>query len=353
MNANNHNSKTVLVIEDHDDIRESIVEILELAGYHVLNAPEGRSGFELALKHLPHIILCDIMMPVLDGYGVLYLLGKHEETANIPLIFLTAKAERVDVRKAMEMGADDYLIKPFDDMELLNAIESRLRKHSNKRNISILSTSLPEDLESLLEELTALGRKKTYKKKQSIYQELDTPLYLYKVNSGKVRSFLFYDDGRELTTGIYSENEFFGYEAILLDKKRFDNIETLEETELTLIGKADLENLMQKRYALNMKFIQLLTRNNQLKNERLLSFAYNSVRKRIAEAIVNYAEKFRKTPNDNFCVIRVSRDDLASMAGTANETVSRTLADFKEENLLSKEGNSIHIIDIEALKAIN
>src|SRR5690606_41895092 len=112
-----------------------------------------------------------------------------------------------------------------------------------------------------------------------------------------------------------------GYEAILLDKKRFDNIETLEETELTLVNKADLENLMHKRHALNMKFIQLLTHNNQLKNERLLSFAYNSVRKRIAEAIVSYAEKFKKDAQDNTCVIRISRDDIASMEGTANETI--------------------------------
>ena len=346
------NNKTVLVIEDHDDIRESIVEILEMAGYLVLSAAEGKSGFELAIKHLPNIILCDIMMPVLDGYGVLYLLGKHEETANIPLIFLTAKAERADIRKAMDMGADDYLTKPFDDMELLNAIESRLRKYSNKRHSSILSPSLPEDLESLLQELTALGRKKTYKKKQNIYQELDTPLYLYKVNSGKVRSFLFYEDGRELTTGIFSENEFFGYEAILMNKKRFDNVETLEEVELILINKTELENLMNKRPALNFKFIQLLTHNSQLKNEKLLSFAYNSVRKRIAEALVNYADKFKESPRDNSCVIRISREDLASMAGTANETVSRTLADFKEEKLLVKEGNSIHVIDIEALRSI-
>jgi len=345
-------SKTVLVIEDHDDIRESVMEILEMAGYTVLSAPEGKSGFELALKHLPDIILCDVMMPVLDGYGVLYLLGKHDETANIPLIFLTAKAERADVRKAMDMGADDYLTKPFDDMELLNTVESRLRKHSNRRNAVSLSASLPEDLESLLEELTALGRKKTYKKKQIIYQELDTPLSLYKVNSGKVRSFLFYEDGRELTTGIFSENEFFGYEAILMNKKRFDNIETLEPTELTLINRADLEDLMSKRPALNIKFIQLLTHNNQLKNEKLLSFAYNSVRKRIAEALVSYAEKFRLSSEQNSCTIRISREDLASMAGTANETVSRTLADFKEERLLVKEGNSINIIDIDALRVI-
>src|SRR5690606_25567285 len=165
-------NKTILVIEDHNDIRESVVEILELADYRVLSAPDGKVGVELALKHVPDLILCDIMMPVMDGYGVLYLLGKHEETANIPLIFLTAKAERADMRKAMDMGADDYLTKPFDDMELLNAIESRLRKHDKKRNNNFLTPpSLPEDFESLLEELSSQGRKKTYKKKQSVFQE--------------------------------------------------------------------------------------------------------------------------------------------------------------------------------------
>ena len=120
--------KKVLVIEDNTDIRENVVEILQLADFTVFEADNGKIGVELALKNLPDIILCDIMMPELDGYGVLYLLGKNPETAAIPFIFLTAKAEKVDLRKGMEMGADDYLTKPFDDIELLNAIESRLKK---------------------------------------------------------------------------------------------------------------------------------------------------------------------------------------------------------------------------------
>ena len=120
--------KKVLVIEDNTDIRENVVEILQLADFTVFEADNGKIGVELALKHLPDIILCDIMMPELDGYGVLYLLSKNAEAAAIPFIFLTAKAEKVDLRKGMEMGADDYLTKPFDDIELLNAIESRLKK---------------------------------------------------------------------------------------------------------------------------------------------------------------------------------------------------------------------------------
>lgn len=121
--------KTILIIEDNTDIREGTAEILELTGrYDVLSAENGRIGVDLAMAHLPDLILCDIMMPELDGYGVLYILSRHEETAHIPFIFLTAKAERSDMRKAMELGADDYLTKPFDDVELLNAIDVRFKK---------------------------------------------------------------------------------------------------------------------------------------------------------------------------------------------------------------------------------
>ena len=133
----------VLIIEDNDNIRENVVEILELSGYEVFAAANGKTGVETALKMLPDLILCDIMMPVLDGYGVLHLLTKNPETADIPFIFLTAKAERTDFRKGMDMGADDYITKPFDDVELLNAVESRLRK------VEVLNQKYQKSLEGL------------------------------------------------------------------------------------------------------------------------------------------------------------------------------------------------------------
>src|ERR1700745_1655447 len=115
--------KRILLIEDNQDVRENIAEILELANYEVLQAENGKTGVELAQKHpKPDLIICDIMMPVLDGYGVIHLLSKNQETASIPFIFLTAKTERGDFRKGMEMGADDYITKPFDDIELLRAV---------------------------------------------------------------------------------------------------------------------------------------------------------------------------------------------------------------------------------------
>src|SRR5215468_6185830 len=121
--------RTILIIDDHDDIRENIAEILSLGGYKTFTAENGKRGVEEAIKNKPDLIVCDIMMPELDGYGVLHLLRKNPETQFIPFIFLTAKTERSDLRKGMEMGADDYITKQFDDIELLNAIETRLKKN--------------------------------------------------------------------------------------------------------------------------------------------------------------------------------------------------------------------------------
>ena len=120
--------KSILVIEDNKDIRENTAEILDLAGYKTFTAENGKKGVDIAIKEKPIVIVCDIMMPELDGYGVLHLLRKNENTQAIPFIFLTAKTERSDFRKGMEMGADDYITKPFEDIELLNAIEIRLKK---------------------------------------------------------------------------------------------------------------------------------------------------------------------------------------------------------------------------------
>lgn len=120
--------KKILLIEDNQDVRENTAEILELAGYKVFTAENGKVGVTAAQTNKPDLIICDIMMPVLDGYGVLHLLGKNQETASIPFIFLTAKAERSDLRKGMEMGADDYITKPFSMRELVARVQTVLRR---------------------------------------------------------------------------------------------------------------------------------------------------------------------------------------------------------------------------------
>jgi CRP-like cAMP-binding protein/CheY-like chemotaxis protein len=348
--------RTVLLIEDNQDIRESTAEILELADFTVFTAENGKRGVELAQSNPPDIILCDIMMPELDGYGVLYLLNKNEATANIPFIFLTAKAERTDMRKGMEMGADDYLTKPFDDMELLNAIESRLLKRErvkkNAGNAASFEGLLDEARSTkLLNDLSLNSRIKTYKKKQSIYMDGDQPMNVYLVKSGRVRTYMVYQDGREISSGIFTTGDFLGYESVLLNTPYPENAEAIDTAELYLIPRNEFNALLFKDPGIAKKFIELLSGNLQEKQEQLLKLAYNSVRKRVADALINLAEKFQGSSAGS-CEIKVSRDDLAAMVGTANETISRTLADFKDEKLIEKEGSTIKILSVEKLRKI-
>ena len=122
--------KTILVIEDETGVRENLIDLLEAEDFDAIAATNGREGIELAKKRLPDLILCDVMMPELDGYGVLTELRQDPATAIIPFIFLTAKAAKGDTRQGMELGADDYLTKPFNREEILAAIFTRLEKQN-------------------------------------------------------------------------------------------------------------------------------------------------------------------------------------------------------------------------------
>ena len=343
--------KNILIIEDNNDIRESTAEILELAGYTVHQAINGKYGVDLAIQHKPDLILCDIMMPELDGYGVLYLLGKNPDTASIPFIFLTAKAERLDFRKGMEMGADDYLTKPFDDIELLNAIESRLekkRKHEeyyskSLQSIDKLSSGNGRGTEELKKIVS--GRKiRQIKKKQVLYYEGDHPQGLYLVIEGAIRTFKMAEDGRELMVGLHKPNDYIGVNAILLEEPFSETAEAVDDSAVCLLPKDAIIDLVNKYPDLSLQFIKILANNIKEKEDQLLELAYNSVRKRLAQVLVRLSKQL-PDPSQ----FKISRDELASMAGMATETVSRTLSDFKDEKLIEKKGSHIHILDLNRL----
>jgi CheY-like chemotaxis protein len=118
----------ILVIEDQVKILENILETLELEGYQTQGASNGTAGVQLARAHHPDLIICDVMMPGMDGYAVLMELQNNPETATIPFMFLTARADRDSQRQGMELGADDYLTKPFTRSELVAAVATRLNK---------------------------------------------------------------------------------------------------------------------------------------------------------------------------------------------------------------------------------
>jgi len=344
-------SKTVLIIEDNNDIRENIVEILQLADYSVYEAQNGKTGVDLAIKHKPDIILCDIMMPELDGYGVLYILNKNPETAAIPFIFLTAKAERLDHRKGMEMGADDYLTKPFDDMELLNAIETRLKKNEAQRDFYSKSldrlSSLISNKDGLseLKKIIQERRIRKFKKGQVIYYEGDKGTGLYLLISGKAKSIKLAADGRELMTGIYAADDYMGINSMLLNEPHSDTATALEDSTVCLIPKELLEQLMNQYPDVAREFIKLLAKDIKEKEEHLLQMAYNSVRKKMADAMIRLQNQ-QTEDEESF---KITREDLAAMTGMATETVSRTLSDFKDEGLIEKKGSIIKVVNLESL----
>ena len=344
-------NKTVLIIEDNNDIRENIFEILQLADYIVYEAQNGKAGVELAIKHKPDIILCDIMMPELDGYGVLYILNKNPETANIPFIFLTARAERLDLRKGMEMGADDYLTKPFDDMELLNAIETRLKKKVAQQDFYSKSldrlSSLISNKDGLAELKKIIHERRTrqFKKGQVIYYEGDKGTGLNLLFSGKAKSVKLATDGRELMTGIYAPDDYMGINSMLLNEAHSDTATAMEDSLVCLIPREQLEELMNRYPDVAREFIKLLAKDVKDKEEHLLQMAYNSVRKKMADAMI----RLQKQQNEGDGGFKITREDLAAMTGMATETVSRTLSDFKDEGLIEKKGSVIKVINFESL----
>jgi DNA-binding NarL/FixJ family response regulator len=134
--------KKILVIEDEAETRNNLVLMLEMEGFKPFAAPNGRKGVEVAKRELPAVILCDVSMPELDGYGVLEALRADEKTVSIPFIFLTAKGDKKDLRTGMNLGADDYLTKPASAEDVLSAINARLDRHNEKEQAAMAKVEL-------------------------------------------------------------------------------------------------------------------------------------------------------------------------------------------------------------------
>lgn len=348
--------KKILVIEDNDDIRENTAEILELSNYKVIVAENGKTGVERAIEHTPDLIICDIMMPVLDGYGVLHAVHRNDTIKNTPFIFLTAKTERSDFRKGMELGADDYITKPFSGTELLTAVESRLNK------MELLKKELVPGLEGLqnlmeasfgtnpLQTLTEGRNINKHKKKQTVYVQGNHPHRLYYIVKGKVKTFKTNEDGKELVTDLYNEGDFIGYIALLEGTVYKDTAEAMEETELAIIPKEDFEQLISNNKEVAQKFIRLLANNVAAKEQQLLGLAYNSLRKKVAQALLLLQKKYQQKQQEPF-VIDISRESLATIAGTATESLIRTLSDFRGEKLIDiQDGKNIVITNQKKLE---
>ncbi|MEO9804899.1 MAG: response regulator [Reichenbachiella sp.] len=348
--------KTILLIEDTLEVRENTSEILELAGYQVLAVENGKEGVELAQKEKPDLIVCDIMMPELDGYGVLHILSKNHETSHIPFVFLTAKAEKADFRKGMSLGADDYLTKPFEESELLDAVDIRIKKSE------IVKKDYAPDMSGLsqfifevkdLEELQGLSedrKVRKYKRKSTIYWEKDYANSLIFIISGKIKTYKTNHEGKQLITGMFGRGDFIGYQALLAGAEYTESAMAIEDVEICKIPKEDFFNLLYANRTVANKFIQILSNNLAEREEQLLHLAYNSVRQKVAEKLLEVNGQYNQA--EVYEWFTIPREDLASMAGTAQESVIRTLSDFKDEALVEIEAGKIKILNADKLNLL-
>ncbi|HMI66367.1 MAG TPA: response regulator [Cyclobacteriaceae bacterium] len=350
-------SHKIMVIEDNVEMCENIASILTLGRYEVSTANNGKRGIEMVQQGQPDLILCDIMMPDLDGYGVLHILSKDPTTANIPFVFLTAKTEQRDFRAGMNLGADDYITKPFDGLELLNVIELRLKKNdliktTFKNNITDINDffsktkQLPE-----FQKLSDHRRSKVYKKKEFVFVEGEQPNYVYFIAKGEVKTFKSNNDGKELITGLHHDGEFLGFVSLLENKPNNESAIALKESQIYMIPQQDFLALIYTNKEIARKFISMLSSNLYEAENMLLDLAYQSVRQRVATVLIKLdvpVEPAAKNPS----IISVARKDLSSMVGTATESLNRTLADFKDEGLIEIHDKGIKIVQRAKLERV-
>ena len=351
--------KKVLLIEDNDDVRENTAEILALANYDVRTAQNGKIGIEMVRKFLPDLVICDIMMPEMDGYDVLRTLSTDSTIVNTPFIFLTAKTDRADMRMGMNLGADDYLTKPFEENELLEAIASRLKKKDNLRkeiakNLKGLNTFLKEASEyTNMEDLSKDCSLKHYDKEEILFWEGDNAHALYFIESGSIKTYKSTASGKELVTGIYGPGNFVGQLSLLHVAGTYvENAVALENAELCTIPKADFIRLLYSNHIVSREFIALISNNLIDVQSQLVDMAFASVRQRAAKALLELYEKgmIKDEPKGG---MSIPREDFAGMIGTATETAIRTLSDFKEEGLITtNSGRRIILLDKEELSNV-
>jgi CRP-like cAMP-binding protein len=283
---------------------------------------------------------------------VLQIFNQNAQLAGVPFIFLTAKTERTDLRRGMELGADDYLTKPFDKAELLSAITGRLNRFQHlKPEYDLQQNGLNEFLDDArtvgnLSSLSADRKAHTVRKKQDVYLEGDEPTRVYFVKAGRVKTVKTTDGGKELITGFYGPGEFFGYLPLLQHTAHADSAVAVDDAELVYIPKDDFAQLLLRNPEVGQQFIRLLAGRVSEREQQLLGMAYSSIRRRVADTLLHLHAQAGPDGHIHF-----TRDDLAAMVGTAPESLIRTLSEFRADGLVELLPKSIRVLQPEKLRS--
>lgn len=351
--------KRILLIEDNLDVRETTAELLELEGYDVISAENGKIGVEKALQYLPDLIVCDVMMPIMDGYEAFEKISNNCKTSHIPFIFLTAKAERSDIRKGMKMGADDYLTKPFQPNELNEAIEVRLKRHDFLRkefskDVNGVNDFLNDASKYLdYERISKKYRVKHYEVKDIVFKENKNARYLFFIKSGMIKTYKFTDSGKEFLTGVHNEEKFIGQLSLLHPRGKYlETAEVLHNAEIYEIPKSDFINLLYGTQEVSQKFIEIISNNLIEFQQQLADMAYATVKQRVARTLLSLHNK--GVIKDGISEgVDMAREDFAGLVGIATETAIRSLSKLRDQGIIAMgDGRRIIILDKSALEYI-
>lgn len=343
----------ILVIEDDVCLRDNTKEILELAGYSVLMAENGQKGIQLALSKKIDLILCDIIMPVVDGYSVLRELSSVPRTQKIPFIFLTAKSDLKDIRKGMILGADDYIVKPFDENELLETIRTRFAKLAILKSEKMASAENEiteiRNIQELKEFFLKRGEQISLNKKEVLFSENQFASYVYFLQKGLIKTYSIEEYGKELITGIYRNESFVGLYSFNDNISYPEGALAIESSQLFRLPSTLILKIFRLNPQLTLQWAQELSEEViDLKNH-LLQTAYSTVLRKTINTILDFSEKMKFKKND---LVKISRGDLASVAGITKESFIRSLSTLKDDGLINVNGRNIEILNMDELKKI-
>lgn len=348
----------ILIIENDVATKNHLVNILQLAAYDVVIAEDGQQGIQIALTQKVDLIICDNVLPIINGYGVLHVLRRNNILRDTSFVFVDTKLHWPEIRKGIELGASDYIINNISATEMLDIVDKCLYKIEQTR------LQLPENANGLPAPIDFVSTLNDYmvdikndrntncfKRKQSIYSTNNHPFAVYYIIKGKVKTYKRNSEGKELITGLYRDNEFFGYMAVLERKTYCESAEALEDTEIAVIPRAEFEAMVNNRPMIMKKLIDMLAQNLEEKEAKLLNIAYDSLRQKVAHTLISIYKKYNVNSEELFC-IDITRENLAAIAGVAKESLTRTLSDFRQESMIDLIHSRIKIINYPKLERL-
>lgn len=343
----NVSMKRILLIDSDPDERLMMTEILEIGGYKVEHARQGREGLRKAEIIKPDVVISRIKLKGGDGFSILYSMRQDKSLEEIPFIMIAESNTREDRRRAMEMGADDFISKPASGPEILRAIETQIFRYSQlKKKFSEKSEEEKDRLyhnEPWVRLLIQDRKIQHYRGGDQIYRNGNYPGYVYYLLEGQVKLYYLTEKGKELTTDVVSSGELFGYEPVIANREYNQNSMALINSKIVRISSDEFISMLQGDASLAYGLLRVISSRVPGKERDMVSLAYDTVKARISLKLLYLSRKLRTNR------IKISRKDLASLTGTSMETVVRALSELKDNGIIELDEHRIILKDKKAL----